>query len=873
MSNDDFEIIKLNYVEDDNSAIKLKVNTFLEGTFFNIFITVVTLWAQFGDDVRIIVVNKEADETFSIMTIIVFLIFCLEVGMASYATENYINGFYYWLDIVSTASLLLDIGWISDVIFQTGGGGGGGESAASIAKAARASRIGTRAARVIRIIRLIRLIRIIKLYKQAEKAEEEAAQKRAEEKEKKRDSNYQEGEEGIHRDSSENEFGQRKSAQGIDGDDLDISKTMNQAKVVDGKVIGKDVNIEDMMKESNVGKKLGAKTNKIVVILILSIMMTIPLFGGDTYIQEDDEYQGALKGLAMHMASIQYNVGTGVSTLAPIISAAWIRVIEKYGDERIPMVWMRLLLDNNDLLSDIKPMYGNANKVAYQRTLEMTTVSMEYTPENLTNIKYTLIAYWDARPDAILGGVLGLLRTIFVCIILAGASMQMNADAEDLVITPIETMISKVKRISKNPLEAAQIEEQDALAWEELAQKDKKIINLVKEKSKFETAMLESIIVKIGALLALGFGEAGAEIIAANMAKSGGVDPMLDGNKMFAVFGFCDIRSFADITEILQIDVMMFVNEIADIVHNIVDDYSGAPNKNIGDAFLLIWKIPGEEIRTDNDDQLIMKGGPKTQAIADMATFSFLKIVASINKSKKLAKYRDHEGLNKRMPNFRVRMGFGLHIGWGIEGAVGSKFKIDASYLSPNVNMAARLEAATRQFGVTLLISGGVYRFASDAFKKVQRHIDRVTVKGSIQPIDFHTIDTDHESLGLDSKEKENMTGIEKRKMNVRRKLERDQRKERIFSQKLTTSKLLEVDTDYLEMRKPFKQAFYVRWENAQQLYLEGQWEMAKPILEETLNMIPGRVDGPSATLQGVISDNNGRAPETWKGYRPLTEK
>jgi hypothetical protein len=36
--------------------------------------------------------------------------------------------------------------------------------------------------------------------------------------------------------------------------------------------------------------------------------------------------------------------------------------------------------------------------------------------------------------------------------------------------------------------------------------------------------------------------------------------------------------------------------------------------------------------------------------------------------------------------------------------------------------------------------------------------------------------------------------------------LERDQRKERIFSQKLTTSKLLEVDSDYLEMRKPFKQ-------------------------------------------------------------------
>ena len=32
---------------------------------------------------------------------------------------------------------------------------------------------------------------------------------------------------------------------------------------------------------------------------------------------------------------------------------------------------------------------------------------------------------------------------------------------------------------------------------------------------------------------------------------------------------------------------------------------------------------------------------------------------------------------------YEVEMGFGLHIGWAIEGAIGSKFKIDASYLSP----------------------------------------------------------------------------------------------------------------------------------------------------------------------------------------------
>lgn len=47
------------------------------------------------------------------------------------------------------------------------------------------------------------------------------------------------------------------------------------------------------------------------------------------------------------------------------------------------------------------------------------------------------------------------------------------------------------------------------------------------------------------------------------------------------------------------------------------------------------------------------------------------------------------------MPGFKVNMGFGMHIGWAIEGPIGSYFKIDASYLSPHVNITARLEAAT----------------------------------------------------------------------------------------------------------------------------------------------------------------------------------
>ena len=56
---------------------------------------------------------------------------------------------------------------------------------------------------------------------------------------------------------------------------------------------------------------------------------------------------------------------------------------------------------------------------------------------------------------------------------------------------------------------------------------------------------------KIGALLAVGFGEAGSEIIAENIKKSGSVDPMIPGKKVLAIFGFCDIRNFTDATEVL----------------------------------------------------------------------------------------------------------------------------------------------------------------------------------------------------------------------------------------------------------------------------------------------------------------------------------
>lgn len=176
---------------------------------------------------------------------------------------------------------------------------------------------------------------------------------------------------------------------------------------------------------------------------------------------------------------------------------------------------------------------------------------------------------------------------------------------------------------------------------------------------------------------------------------------------------------------------MLFVNEVADLVHGIVDRYSGAANKNIGDAFLLVWKFNSEDVEEDESGQLVTKTSSRNAQYADMSVMSFLKIIAEIRKSHKLERYSQNQQILEKLPNFQVKLGFGLHVGWAIEGAIGSDFKIDASYLSPNVNTAARLEAATKQFGVPLLISGELRRICTPRTQTNMRIIDIVKVKGS----------------------------------------------------------------------------------------------------------------------------------------------
>jgi len=457
---------------------------------------------------------------------------------------------------------------------------------------------------------------------------------------------------------------------------------------------------------------------------------------------------------------------------------------------------------------------------------------------------------------------------------LAVGAMTFSHDANVLVLRPIERMISKVEKIRDNPLYAMKLGDE---TYREQQEQEREPLDTKKEKNEathccrrwtrrreksvqtLETKILENAIIKLGKLLALGFGEAGSEIIGKNMDDdSATVNAMIPGNKVEAVFGFCDIRNFTDTTEVLQDKVMVFVNQVAEIVHTIVDTWHGAANRNIGDAFLIVWRM-----REHFTPQLRAK-------TAEMSVISFVQVVAAINKSAVLKDYREHPALLARLPNYRVRMGFGLHYGWAIEGAIGSEFKIDASYLSPHVNMASRLEAATKQYNVLILMSEPLAQLCRPEMVKYFRTIDHVTLKGGMSaPIRLHTVDLNGEVLHTEhAHTKKGVNQFELR-------MQREKAKEEKMQETFLVHALFETDPDIASMRNQYPPLFFQLFTKGYLNYEAGEWDVARGVFEKTHEMLGGS-DGPSKALLDFMSgfrfQSSRATPKGWPGYRELTE-
>jgi hypothetical protein len=82
--------------------------------------TLITIYALFGDDVRTVAFKLNSDEVFYILTCVCMFFFLFEIIIASFSKPDYFLGFYFWLDLIATVSLIFDIGFIWDSITKTG---------------------------------------------------------------------------------------------------------------------------------------------------------------------------------------------------------------------------------------------------------------------------------------------------------------------------------------------------------------------------------------------------------------------------------------------------------------------------------------------------------------------------------------------------------------------------------------------------------------------------------------------------------------------------------------------------------------------------------------------------------------------------------
>jgi class 3 adenylate cyclase len=343
---------------------------------------------------------------------------------------------------------------------------------------------------------------------------------------------------------------------------------------------------------------------------------------------------------------------------------------------------------------------------------------------------------------------------------------------------------------------------------------------------------------------------------------------------------------------------MTFVNKIASIVHINVVKMGGSNNKNIGDAFLFVWKIasytetPAFALRL----QEYMKGEGRLNdeeektlsIICDCSCYCVMKVIAKINSYQQILHYREHKGLNERIKDYKVKMGFGLHLGWAIEGLIGSSHKVDASYLSPHVNLASRLEAATKQYGVNFLMSENVYLNLSQDFKSKCRCVDRCTLKGVANPMYLYTLETDVGNLPK-VKDKYHKMSVKERQKVVN--YEKTMLFEKLLPGKrfivifldphfnvpaIETSQLLDGDKEMRRMlhfhKLSSREPFIKSYKKAFKYYLKGVWEKSKEYLQKCLMM--DNNDGPSKVLLEYIESNDCKSENVkWKGYRILTEK
>jgi len=167
-------------------------------------------------------------------------------------------------------------------------------------------------------------------------------------------------------------------------------------------------------------------------------------------------------------------------------------------------------------------------------------------------------------------------------------------------------------------------------------------------------------------------------------------DMGLSGDRRRITVLFCDIRGFSSMPEQMPPGkVVQLLNEYFEQMVEVIFRNNGTPDKFIGDGIMVIFGAP-------EDDPYQEERALKTA-------------IEMQRELRRLRKKWEGEGLS-------IRVGIGINSGPAIVGNIGSSRRMEYTAIGDTVNLASRLETATKDLGVGILISEYTYNAVRGSF-------------------------------------------------------------------------------------------------------------------------------------------------------------
>lgn len=187
----------------------------------------------------------------------------------------------------------------------------------------------------------------------------------------------------------------------------------------------------------------------------------------------------------------------------------------------------------------------------------------------------------------------------------------------------------------------------------------------------------------------------------------------LEGERRKVTILFSDIRRFTQLSETLPPEsIVQLLNEYFEGMIEVIFSHMGTLDKFIGDGIMVEFGAPLDD------------GKQEEHAVR-----------AAIAMQKELAKLRK-KWVSENKPPFE--MGIGIHTGEAVLGNIGSERRIEYTAIGDAVNVAARLEQATKILQTPILISETTYLGCKDLFPF--KDLGSMALPGRKEQINVYTV-------------------------------------------------------------------------------------------------------------------------------------